>query len=496
MVKKSTYFCLLLIFLTAFAIRIYSFWPANIIIGFDQSRDFFDAGKILSGNLRIIGPTAGNNPNLHHGVAYLYYLATAVLFFGKSPVGMAILNSIFNALTVVIVYLLASSLFKNKKNGYIASILIATSFYYVSFSSWLSNPTVTLFTVPLFFFGIWEYYEGRNWGLPLTFLALGLSIQFELFFLYLILAGIIAWFILRPKLPTLKNILLSVGVLALTLSTMILTEIKFGFAGIKSMFTAGELVGGNTQKLDFLKSDAFRFDIFPDYKSIGLYLGIFAIIFLLYEVYKKRENLKRNLFLILWFLSPLLMLLLGIHNAPWFLIGRPASEIIITAYLLTKVKSKFLLIPLFVLVITLNLMAVREFKNGNKMLLEPDKSAFLSKQLLVIDYTYKSSKGEKFAINTVTNPLYINSVWAYNYDWYAKSKYGYLPSFAGGDQIPPYDTLPKSDGKEKVFYLIIDQTSRIPEIHKQKAIDWATKIGKLVEEKEFDGILVKKYYLK
>jgi hypothetical protein len=126
--------------------------------------------------------------------------------------------------------------------------------------------------------------------------------------------------------------------------------------------------------------------------------------------------------------------------------------------------------------------------------LEPDKAGILGKQLQAIDYTYQKSNGEMFAINTVTNPLYINSVWAYSYDWYAKAKYGYLPRFAGGDQIPPYNILPKSDGSEKIFYLIIDQTPRIPEIHKKYAVDWAIKIGTLVEEKEFNGILVQKYY--
>jgi hypothetical protein len=43
----------------------------------------FDAVKIISGDLRIIGPTAGNNPNLHHGVAYLYYLALPILFLER-----------------------------------------------------------------------------------------------------------------------------------------------------------------------------------------------------------------------------------------------------------------------------------------------------------------------------------------------------------------------------------------------------------------------------
>jgi hypothetical protein len=47
----------------------------------------------------------------------------------------------------------------------------------------------------------------------LSLLFLGLSIQFELFFIYLIPVGVIAWFILRPKMPTIKNIFILLFVL-------------------------------------------------------------------------------------------------------------------------------------------------------------------------------------------------------------------------------------------------------------------------------------------
>jgi len=71
---------ILAIFLFAFIVRFLSVWPANTIIGFDQARDLFDSAKILQGDLRIIGPTAGNNPNLHHGVLWLYFMAVPLIF--------------------------------------------------------------------------------------------------------------------------------------------------------------------------------------------------------------------------------------------------------------------------------------------------------------------------------------------------------------------------------------------------------------------------------
>jgi len=198
---------------------------------------------------------------------------------------------------------------------------------------------------------------------------------------------------------------------------------------------------------------------------------------------------KRNLFILVWFFSPALMLVLGAHNAPWFMIGRPAAAIIMGSYLISKLKPNFLIVPVVGLIIYANCLAIKADYGQGQTFLEPDKSAILSKQIAVMDYTYAKSQGKDFAIETVTNPLYINAVWAWNYDWYFP-KYGYKPTWLGGDQLPPYNTLKKATGKEKYLFLIIDETPRIPPVYTQNAIKNLKKYGKLLEEKSFDGLTV------
>jgi len=479
-VKK--HWLILTIFLFAFGIRFLSVWPANTIIGFDQARDLFDSAKILQGDLRVIGPTAGNNPSLHHGVAWLYFMA-APLIFSHHPIFVVLWNSLFNAFSVVIITLLAKDLFRSKKVGIIAGTLTAISYYYVSYSGWLSNPTITLLTVPLFFFGVWKYYRKKNWGLILSMFSLGLSIQFELFFIYLIPVFILLWLILKLKFPSLKILSSSFLVLSFTLSTMIATEIKFHFAGILSFVSAGKFVGGS-QSFDFLK--LFSLNILPQSKNLDMMLGVIAV-----GLLALKPN-KRNLFLLVWFFSPALMLVLGAHNAPWFMIGRPAAAIIMGSYLISKLKPNFLIIPVVGLIIYANCLAIRADYGKGQTLLEPDKAAILSKQVEAMKYTYEKSNGNTFTIDTVTNPLYINAVWAWNYDWYAK-KYGFKPTWLGGDQLHPYNTLEKASGKEKYLFLIIDETPRIPPIYKENAINNLKKKAILVEEKDFDGILVQVY---
>jgi len=482
---KKVPWLLVLIFIIAFAIRFLVVWPANTIIGFDQARDLFDSLKILQGDLRIIGPTAGNNPNLHHGVAWLYFMAIPLLF-SHHPIYVVLWNCLFNAASVFVIYLLAKDIFKSKRVGLIAGIITAASYYYVSFSGWLSNPTPTLLTVPLFFLGIWQYYKKRSWGLPLSMLALGLSIQFELFFIYLIPVFILAWLILRPKFPNLKMFIYSLSAITFSLSSMIATEIKFRFAGIKSLLSAGSLVGGD-QTFNYNKF--FALDLIPKNKTVDIALGVLVIGFFIFEMIKNKDSGKRNLFLLLWLFSPAIMLILGTHNAPWFMIGRPAAAIIMGAYLISKLKSRFLIGLAVSLVVYFNCLATRtDYKKG-QLLLEPDRASILSRQIATMDYTYQKSSGQNFAIDTVTNPLYINAVWAWNYDWYYP-KYGYKPNWLGGDQIPPYDTLPKSNQDEKYFFLIIDTTPRIPPVYTQNAIESLQQKAKFIEEAEFDGIKV------
>ncbi len=69
---------------------------------------------------------------------------------------------------------------------------------------------------------------------------------------------ILLWLILRPKFPSLKTFSYSLLALSFTLSTMIATEIKFRFAGIKSLIWAGQLVGG-TQQFDYTKLFSLNF---------------------------------------------------------------------------------------------------------------------------------------------------------------------------------------------------------------------------------------------
>lgn len=282
---------------------------------------------------------------------------------------------------------------------------------------------------------------------------------------------------------------------------MIATEIKFRFGGALSLFS--DFLRKSDPKPPFSETfklflsryfETFSQNLLPSVPAAGKLLCVFLLGYLVLKL-SKEKNLRLRLglkLLLIYLLSPIFMLILGFHAAPWILIGLSPAIILAAAYALSKLKLELAILVLLVFFIS-NVTIVKRATGLGQPLLAPDASAIVSTQLAAIDYTYQKADGKPFAISTVTNPLYINAVWAWNYNWYGKKKYGYLPGWLGGDQEHPYNILPEhraSKDNGKLFFLLTDTSPRIPEIHKILAENWAEEHGKLVEEKDFGAIKV------
>ncbi|MBP7118684.1 hypothetical protein KBA63_01235 [Candidatus Woesebacteria bacterium] len=487
--KKIIFLC----FILALVIRIYSVFPYNTIIGFDQARDLFDSYTMVqTHHPRIIGPTAGNNPNLHHGIAFIYYLAVPIAFFGPNPMNAVYMNIFIQCTLVFILAYFSWELFHKKETTIVASLMVAFSYSLTQFAGWLSNPTVTLVTVPLFYLSLWKYRTNQKW-LIVAALALGASIEFELFFIYLFPVFLVYWALYRPKLPSLVIFGASLLTFMATTATMIATEIKYSFAGVIDILSAGTKVGGNLPFWDRIHFFSLRLQ---DQFSLSLGPIVPTTVAILFCVYiytqttdkKTKEGLG---FVYLYAASPTLMLFLGAHNAPWFLIGLPPAMILIYSFVLSRAKAAGYIILIIFLSVAFYKTSLTT-RSGQK-LLEPDQSAILSRQLAAIDYTYKSANGEPFAIDTVTNPLYVNAVWAYSYMWYGKSTYGYTPTWLGGDQIAPYNTLEKANSRETTVFLLEDITNRIPQVYRDRAHNTILENATFRERVTFDEIGVNRY---
>lgn len=507
--KKILILFLLLFFFFGLWLRFENIKGNNIVFDYDQNEDMFYTYKIaVDHQLAIIGRAIYGDPRIHHGVFYYYYNLIPFIFSKGNFFASVYWNIFFNTTTLLTIFFLSKSIFKKNLPAILAAAIVAASSEFIKFSSWLTIDTVAISLVPLFYLGLWEYYQKKKWGLILSAAALGFSIQTDLSLIYLIPIFIIYWVIFKPKIPTLRLLLISIFIFSATISTLIMTEIKLNFIGVKTMlnfsstFNETQLPYADRLRL-FLQDFGTNFanNLFPDQPSLGSYIAGVVILITLYFLFRKNVEKTEKYgiyFLLLYLVSPAITLLLGYHQKPWFLIGIPPAVALIAGYVIAKFKYFFLILPVILIIIfsNINFVQSRPQKAYRQFGSIYDSTSYLAYQLAAIEYTYKSSAGKPFAINAVTYPLYYNGMWAYLYNWYGKSHFGFTPAWLGGDQLHPYDLLQKPTGKEKYFYLLISETGRIPEIYKNKGKIWGQNHGIFIEEKKIDspdGFTIQKY---
>lgn len=491
------------IFLWGLFLRSLYVYPGKIIFGYDQVIEAINARKIVDYHDIITREIGSNALGLNHGVLISYFTSIPYFLGGGRPMVIAYWYIFFNTLAAISVFFFVNSVFNNRSMAFISAFLISISHFMVLISGWISITTIALFLAPLFFLGFWFYKKGHNWALIFSMFLLGLLIQSQMLMVYNIATLIVIWIILKLKKPNLKTAALSAFSFLLATSTMILTEIRSNFSSIEVFLNPQDFLDESllpfSKRLtlfirDFLSG--FSSNLTPGYLGLGKILGILIILiivgYIFYHKTKKEEKYGLKLLLIFLF-SPVFILFIGYHNTPWTLIGTIPAISIATGYVISKIPYQFLKIFVLGFIFLANThMFINSYKNGD-LFINQEPSSTLRGQLAVVDYTYREAKGENFAINAVSYPLYNNTYWSYHYPWYGQNHYGYLPAWLGGDQLYPYNTLVKSGEKESIFYMIIDETGAIPEVHKAVGRAWGNKYGKLLEESLIGGFTVQKF---
>lgn len=501
--KKKNFLLVFLFFVLAYILRVLFLPKLTLTFGYDQARDAYISQQILSGDIKILGPPA-STPGLYHGVFYYYFLAPGYWIGKGSPIVATYWVALFNAATVFIVFYLTYLLTKKKGAAYLSAFLFAISFEATQYATWLSNPTIGVWTVPLIYLGLWAWVkEKKRWGPIVAALGLGLSIQAEIFLLYHVAPLLIWTWIARKKIKK-NEIFKFVGVLVVTLSSMILAEVKFGF---KSLSGISQLALAQETSLAYAKSlgdylilylnqigRIFAFNSYPG--NIG-YGGAFVIALIVLGLcqLKKSRGISGGPFLASWLLSHATVVTVGGTSTPFLMVGiGPAVSIIMAIFLYNLWEKRYKLVAVLVLLILIfgNLgMIARENSRGST-LFAIQKDMLLSKQLKAIDYTYEEAGGEPFSVNSLTSPLWINIVWTYLYKWYGLSEYGYLPEWHGRDQVGLLDSLPPTEETTELYYLILEPMGGIPQRYLSETIAEEDSVSTLIDEKYFGELRVQK----
>ncbi|MBI4157937.1 hypothetical protein HY502_03760 [Candidatus Woesebacteria bacterium] len=484
------------VFLFAFVLRIFFLKDLALTFGYDQARDAYHAKEILSGDLKVLGPPA-STPGLYHGVFYYYLLAPAYFLGNGSPVIAAGWIALLNSLTVFVIFYLTYLLTKKGWVGLLAAFLFAVSFEATQYATWVSNPTIGVWTVPFIYLGLWAWIDKkRPWGLVAAAIGLGLSIQAEIFLAYHAVP-LFLWLFVSRKSFKKKELSFFAIALLLSLSTMIVSEMKFGFKSVEGikmlMLGAGTSLAYAKSLGDYLVlylnqiGRIFSFNSYPG--NVG-YGGAFVVALAVYSLVKKD---KVGVFLATWLFSHITVVTLGGVSTPFLMVGiGPAVSIIIAYYLYKwwEAGHKVISFAVLTMVVLGNLLMIFRENPQGATLFAIQKDMLLSKQLSAIDHTYEQANGEPFSINSLTSPLWINTVWTYLYRWYGEPKYGYLPSWHGHNQVGQLDSLPEDTGKEEKYFLILEPMGGIPEQYLELTIGEEEAVSKLLREKSFGELRV------
>ena len=436
------YFFIFLIFLLAFYLR--ARYPAsgNVVFSFDQARDAYTVEQLLHGDIKIQGPPTSTR-DFFHGVLYYYVIAPGYWLGQGSPIIAAYWLAFVTSLGVFLIYYITRSPW--------LALLYAVSYEQTQYSSYLSNTSLAVLTVPLFYFGIWQWLSNRKWGPVITGLGLGLSIQANIFMAYHLPEVIILW--LLKKISFTKSSLLKfIFSLVLATSSMIISEIKFGFPsrnGLIHLLSRSSYAVPLTKQLNTaveVFGRLFSLNLLPQLPKLGVVIGVLLIC----AFFFRRPRPRWWPIVILGLVSWIPALAFGGISSPYITAG------LLILVLLLLYRANYLLLAIF--------MIANLLYTSGPSLFAIQKDMIIRKELAAVDYIYSQAEGQPFSLNTATVPLFINTTWSYLFNWYGQNKYGYLPYWHGRSQAGSLgDNLTRPPAGIKKFFMLIEPTQGLPE---------------------------------
>lgn len=496
---KKTILLLLLIFGLGYYLRVRLLPEGVLTFGYDQARDALVTRQILQGDIKVQGPSS-STPGLYHGIFYNYFLAPAYWLGEGSPTVAAYWVAFWNCLTVMTVFYLTFLISRKIGAGTIAAFLFAISFEGVQYATWLSNPTIGIWTVPLAYLGLWLWTKEKRLvlGPVMAALGLGLSIQANIFLAYQGLPMAI-WLVINQKGLTRRQLFTYIVTLVVTISSMLISEIKFGFNGVGGMsqlllsqdaIIASKGLGDILVLLFNQLGKVFANNSYPG--NVG-YGGMLVLVLIVGSLLNNKEKKSWAVFLALWLFSHVSIVSLGGASTPFLLVGvGPAVAILLGLNLWgwwEKGKRRLVVVLLLLLVFG-NLAKISKENSRGSTIFAIQKDMLLSKEIKAVDYTYQQAKGQAFSLNSLTSPLWINIVWSYLYKWYGQPKYGYLPFWHGRDQIGQLDGLPADNGRIQNYFLILEPMGGIPAQYLELTTGEEDSKSKLIDQQAWGELAV------
>ena len=479
-----------------------------ILFAYDQARDAQRVyNMVYKGDIKIVGPET-DIQGIFNGPLLYYMLAPVYFFSNFDPNAAALLFVCINVATILLVFWASKILFNKSSIALIASLFWAFSFEQGFFSRYISNASPMSTTTTIFFIGLALFFlKKKQWGLPLSAIGMALSIHCNFYFIYLFLFYPICFILFKGK-PKIKTIALTIIAFMVLLSPWIITELRWKFVGTRSLFAYFIHQGTSVSATNFLSFLLSIFSRYYDRISQGIYFSFiphkllgFSVMamLLIYSIVKKRSS--TTLFLLLWTLNtlPLFAFKSGVHSVEVINGSVFVPLTIIMAFGISELaKIKVQKIPIFSAICILGIVSygfISFVKNNfTTHSIHTGEPSLLVNAKKVIDYTYKNADKKDFGICSISEPLFMNTVWSFLYTTYGKQKYGYLPYWTGQKQTLNDSFIPYAKKKYKTKFIIQEPMFGIPRWVLRSVYYVEDGQNTFVEKKEFGSYAVQQRF--
>lgn len=494
----TSFFLLFLIVFLGILIRFFNL-SDNFFFGHDQARDINEIfNMVLLKKPKLVGPGT-DIAGFFSGPLYYYLLLPGYFITNFNPNSAAVLLSVINLVGIPLMYIFGR-LLKNEKLGLIAAFLWAVSYEQVNFSRFISNPSFLSIASIIFFLGLFLYFlKDKQYGLPLSMLGFGIALQLDPYLIYLFVFYFI-FFLFFPKKINKNSLINTLIVFLLFSSTFFISELRFHFLGTTSLLNYFEISGKtgfiniiealSSYFLSLSRSLYYSFFSFNNFLALLILIGISVIIFI-----KEHLN-KKIIFLFIWILStlPLFAFKSNVVGGNFIHSSIQGATTLVFAlginYLFNEKRFFFGILTIIIVILSnLNLLIKDQFTG--KVVLSHQPMTYAEEKKL-IDYTYQSASYKPFSICSVSNPLFVNTLWSTAYKIYGEKKYRYLPLWAGPKQSLNKTFLKNDINHLLIRYLIIEPSNQLPEHATKLTIFLEDQKSTLLEEKKFGQLLVQK----
>lgn len=503
--ERKVQIALALLILCAAALRIWFISDNNVLFWFDQARDATVVQEIVQDrNLTLQGPSAsGTNDTVYHGVLYYYVIAPLYALFQGNPVPVAGVLGLINALTILPLFLFTYHFTKSIKYSLLAALLFAFSYEQVQLGTWLSNPTLAIPTIFLFYFFLWRvFWQKHSRELILVALFLGLSNQAIIFSAYLGASVLIAlawqWWREKQWPFSVGQIVVAGAVYLATVATMILNQFRLWRSGIFRWEALSESSSQQPLGLDsFLPLLQNYFGKFENafFPNLPLLAAGLALV-LLAGFFFRRGTTQQKVFFGLWIVAPIFLLALQFRSSYHTLIGLTPAFYLVAILVLQSLKlpqKKWVESAFFTIFLIWNIAQLTQAKAVGFHVAQTHDGSSLRAKLDVVEYTYRTAQGQPFSISTLTLPFGYNTTWAYLYDWYGP-QLGEVPRWYGPSQAGIFagNKLLEVSTPLETHFSILEYQEFAPGHFQIEFADRQSVAGEVQETQQFGDFTVQK----